>query len=75
MSVDNGILAHVGGAFIAAGMNQLPMPDAKQEPGRTVVIDVPDLGWVRITYKLDWYQHGRSGKFWHWVATHAARVE
>lgn len=70
----NGILAQVGGEFAAAGANSLPKPDSKQEAERTVVIDIPDLGWVRITYKLDWYSHGR-GKFWHWRAVRAERVE
>lgn len=66
----NGILASVGGPYIAAGQAQLPTagPGAGQELVATV--DVPGLGSVRITYRLSSYKHRRS-THWHWVAVRA----
>ena len=71
----NGILARVPGAYISAGAGKLPPPDRSQEgePIRKVVLDVPELGAVRITYLLNQYGHGKN-RFWHWLATHAERV-
>jgi hypothetical protein len=71
---DNGILARVGGPFIASGMATLP-PASDVEPGteRTVELpDVPDLGRVVITYRAATFKHGRSRR-WHWVAVRAVR--
>lgn len=76
-AIQNGILARVGGQFVASGSERLPTPDADQEgqPTRAVDIpDVPDLGTVRITYRLNSYRHGRS-RLWHWVAVHAEQVQ
>lgn len=72
---DNGILALVGGTFIADGAKLLPRAgDAeKAEPQRTATVDVPHLGQVVITYRLNTYRHGAS-RHWHWVAEHAARA-
>lgn len=71
----NGILALVRGDSIAAGSKQLPPASEAEshEPRRSTVIDVPDLGPVRITYQLNTYRHGRS-RLWHWVAAHAERA-
>ena len=74
-SSNNGILAHVGGPHISQGSNLLPTASASEaaEPRRSVVLDVPDLGPVRITYQLNSYRHYRN-HFWHWVAQHAERA-
>lgn len=67
----NGILARVPGQFISAGSKQLPPAGAHEQAERqTVLPDVPDLGAVRITYRLNRYKHGRSWH-WHWVAVRA----
>lgn len=75
MVPENGILARVPGQYIASGSRQLPSAgeDQKDQPARGVLVEVPDLGWVRITYRLNTYRHGKS-RHWHWVAAHAAHV-
>lgn len=72
MNSDNGILAQVGGTFIAEGTKFLSPPAAGEvEPERRfAVVDVPHLGPVRIRYRLNRYKHGRSWH-WSWVAEHA----
>lgn len=74
---DNGILAYVGGPYVAQGSQMLPKAcaDEATNPLRSVVLDVPDLGPVRITYRLNSYRHRAKSKFWHWVACHAEKVE
>lgn len=70
----NGILASVPASFISAGSDQLPKAGpAEQAERKTVVQDVPDLGAVRITYRLNSYKHGKS-RHWHWLAVHAEKV-
>lgn len=75
MSTENGVLARVPGEFIAAGAKQLPVPsEAEAEaPERVAVVNAPDLGDVRIAYRLRSYRHGRS-RLWHWVAIRADQV-
>jgi hypothetical protein len=72
----NGILARMGGTYVSAGSDLLPPADASQQdqPERRVVIDVPGLGAVRITYRLQSYRHYKN-KFWRWSAEHAEVVE
>lgn len=72
MTEDNGMLAWVPGDFIAAGIAQLPLagPGEEDAPVRQVVVDVPDLGPVGITYELRTYRH-RKTRLWHWVAVRA----
>lgn len=73
MAEDNGILARVPGPLIGAGNSQLPKagPEQEGEPVRQVVVrNVPDLGAVRITFRLRTYRHRRT-RLWHWVADHA----
>lgn len=71
----NGILPYVNGPYVVQGSRMLPVPSDKEsaQPQRSVVLDVPDLGPVRITYRLNTYRHRRN-HFWHWVAEHAERV-
>jgi hypothetical protein len=68
---DNGILARVGGPFIASGMANL-QPASEVEPGteRTAELNVPELGKITITYRAATFKHGRSRR-WHWVAVRA----
>lgn len=75
MDPDNGILTRVPGQYIASAAQQLPPAgeDQKAQPERQVLVEAPDLGWVRITYRLNTYRHGKS-RHWHWVATHAAHA-
>lgn len=76
MTTDNGILARVPGEYIAAGASTLPKAGADQEGElvRLVVVEVPDLGAVRISYRLRSYRHGRS-RLWHWLAVRGDVVE
>lgn len=71
----NGILAYVGGDYIAAGSRQLPPAGEKEkaQPVRVVTLDVPGLGGVQITYELNTYSHRRS-RHWHWRARRADAV-
>jgi hypothetical protein len=71
---ENGILSSIGGEYIAAGDNQLPKACKGLESPRTVVLEAPDQGLVKITYELDWYKHRRS-TFWHWKAVRADKVQ
>lgn len=71
---DNGILAYVGGQYIAAGSAKLPAAKSSEPEERTAMLEVPDLGLVRITYRLNSYKHGRS-RHWHWLAVKADRVD
>ena len=75
MSTDNGILAWVPGDCIGAAANQLPRAGQAQPDQRDadVVVEVPDLGAVRITFRLNAYRHGRS-RLWHWTAVRADLV-
>lgn len=75
MTADNGILTRVLGQYIASGSQQLPPAgeDQQAQPERQVLVDLPDIGWVRITYRLNTYRHGKS-RHWHWVAAHASHV-
>lgn len=74
-AASNGILARIGGQFIAEGSWQLPIAGPQQvEHVRKVTLNVPDLGAVVLTYRLDWYTHGRS-KHWHWRIERADLAE
>lgn len=72
----NGILTQVGGQHIASASLQLPAASQAEqdEPQRTVTVEVPDLGRVRITFQLNTYRHGKS-RHWHWLAVRADRAE
>ena len=70
----NGILAKVPAEFIAAGAKQLPQAAAGQsESAEALLQDLPHLGAVRISYRLNTYRHGKS-RHWHWVAVRADQV-
>lgn len=70
----NGILARVAGDHIARGMQMLSTPDAGlPQADRDVVLEVPDLGAVKVTYRLKSHKRGRSRR-WFWVAVRADRI-
>lgn len=73
---ENGILAYVGAEYISAGSDPLPPASEKEQSQaeRHVMLDVPGLGRVKITYELNTYRHRRS-TFWHWRAKRADLVE
>lgn len=68
----NGYLLHVPGEVIAAGSATLPAPseNEKHRPERTVEVDVPHLGKMRVTYMLKKYRHYKSN-YWNWLAARA----
>ena len=70
----NGILTKVLADYIGQGADSLPEagPDEPAER-QAIVPGVPDLGDVRITYRLNSYKHGRSRR-WHWLAVFAEKV-
>ena len=72
---DNGILAKVRGEYIAEGSKRLPPASSEEQaqPDRSVTLEVPQLGEVCITYRLNSYRHGRS-RLWHWKAVRADLV-
>lgn len=72
---DNGILALIPGDTVGGSSSELPPagPDQAAQPVHQVVTLVPNVGRVRITYRLSSYRHGKS-RYWHWVAEHAERV-
>jgi hypothetical protein len=72
MTTDNGILAKVPGEYIGEGSKRLPAACAEEatQPERSVTLTVPQLGEVRLTYRLNSYRHGRS-RLWHWRAVRA----
>jgi hypothetical protein len=69
----NGILGRVPGPFVSDGIGQLPKAREGEQPQRDAVVEVPGLGLVRITYRLNWYKH-RKNVFWHWRAVRADRA-
>lgn len=69
----NGILAWVPAQFIAGGSKGLPTAAAGQQAEHVVLVDVPSVGAVSITYRLADYRHRRS-RFWHWQAVWAEAV-
>lgn len=73
---ENGILALLPGDTVGGGSSELPPPGPDQagQPEHQVVLFVPAVGAVRITYRLSSYRHGKS-RYWHWVAEHAERVQ
>jgi hypothetical protein len=68
----NGILTRVRGTYVSDGAAMLPPagPEHKDEPLRTVELREPNIGQVRITYRLNTFARGRSRR-WHWVAVRA----
>lgn len=70
MGVDKGILVKVRGDDIAAGSHLLP-PAGSEQPARlSTVVDTPNLGRVRITYRLN-KSPRRHAQLWFWTACHA----
>lgn len=67
---ENGILRLVPGDMV--GAPAIPAREGQPSP-QVIVVDVPDLGRVRITFKLDHYSHGRS-KTWWWRPVRADAV-
>lgn len=67
----NGILGRVPGPLVSHGAQQLPQAGPQElTQQRSVVLEVPGMGAVRITYALNSYKRGRS-RHWHWLAVRA----
>ncbi len=73
MGVDNGILVKIRGEDISAGGKMLPPAGPRQPPELSAVVDTPDFGKVRITYRLKSSPRKKTG-LWFWTACHAAVV-
>lgn len=72
MSDDNGVLAWVPGHLVGGASHQLPPPGPDQEanPVRRVIVEVPDLGLVELTFELRKMTHRRS-THWAWLPLRA----
>lgn len=69
--VDNGILVKIRGDDIAGGSHLLPPAGPGQPPKLSAVVDTPNYGPVRITYRLC-KSPRRRVNLWFWTAFHAA---
>ena len=70
MDEDNGILAQIPGEHVARAGNLLPPAAAGEDSIATVLFEVPDVGYVRMRFKLMSSRRGKS-RLWFWTATHA----
>lgn len=73
MNSENGMLASVPGAVIAAAGQTLPTAGADQADEHVVIVDAWHAGVVRIKYKLHRHSHRRNVRWW-WSAYHAETV-
>jgi hypothetical protein len=71
--VDRGILVKIRGDDISAGLKLLPVARDGQPPELSAVVDTPDFGKVRITYRLK-RSPRRMSNLWFWTACHAVAV-
>jgi len=71
----NGTLARVPGYDISRGSQGLPPPFKGQPEKLQVVIDVADLGRVKITYRLSEVRYRGRGGHYFWTACHAEIIE
>lgn len=71
----NGMLARVPGNYIARGSQELPAPSKGQPEKLQTVIDVANLGRVRITYRLMDARHRGKGGHCFWTACHAETID
>ena len=69
----NGILVKVRADDIAAGSHLLPPAGPGQPVELTAVVDTPNLGKVRITYRLKRSPRKKTG-IWFWTAGYAEVV-
>lgn len=70
----NGILAKIPGALISKGSDALPPPSDGQPAEMSAMVDTPELGRVRITYKLSSSRHHKS-RNWFWTAKFAEAAQ
>lgn len=70
---DNGILARIPGLYISDGQRELPPATPNAPAQLQSLIEVPEIGLVRITYWLTSSRH-RKTRNWFWVARHAEAV-
>ena len=72
--VDNGVLARIPGQLIALASQTLPQPSAGKPPELHAEVDVPEIGRVRIRFRL---KNSTRGKWtnWFWTAVFAEAVE
>jgi hypothetical protein len=70
----NGLLARISGADIARGSQGLPVATKGQPEELQTVVDVADLGRVRITYRLAEARHRGKASHCYWNACYAEAV-
>ncbi|MDF3823021.1 hypothetical protein P3G55_24215 [Leptospira sp. 96542] len=71
---DNGILAKVGGQYIAQAMQTLPIAPTSKVAEAVAEIDAGWVGRVRIRYRIHKYRHHKTSMST-WVAVHAELVK
>ena len=69
----NGILAKIPGELISRAGQTLPAPDDGQPAELHAEIDVPDVGRVRVRYRLMSSRHHKHTN-WFWTAVFAELV-
>lgn len=69
----NGILAKIPGALVSRGMDGFPPAGDGQAAEMQGEVDVPDIGRVRIRYRLKCSRHHKN-THWFWGACFAELV-
>lgn len=70
----NGILASVGGQYVAHGSQPLPDPETAERREHSVELDAGHIGRVRIFYEPKQVRHHKHSH-WYWRACRAESVE
>jgi hypothetical protein len=66
-----GILGSVPGDWIARGSKELPAPGPADTEPRRVVLEVPRVGRVRLSYRATQARHRGKTSHWFWCAERA----
>jgi hypothetical protein len=70
---NNGIRARIGGAYVAAALQQMPDAETTTQATAEAIVDVPEIGRVRITAQRK--RNPRWAGHHFWVASRADTVE
>lgn len=68
------ILRLIGGEYVAAATKQLPDPNTANEDFQETIMEVPNLGKVRFTYRRLKSKHHKSVNIF-WCAIAAVKMD